>query len=73
MVVTFDEHGISYHPNHISTFRGAEQLMISKLVDVELMTLLTVTLVRKYMGFLDILFIWISEWHAFRYNFWEAY
>ena len=73
MIVTFDEHGISYHPNHIATFRGAEVVMNKELVDVELMTLITVTLVRKYLGFLDILLIWIAEWHAFRYNFYEAY
>ena len=35
--------------------------------------MITVNLLRKYFGFLDILLIWITEWHAFRYNFYEAY
>ena len=37
------------------------------------MTLNTVNMIRKYLGFVDILFVWITQWHAFRYNFLEAY
>ena len=47
--------------------------MKNQLIDVELMTLTTVNLIRKYIGFIDILFVWITQWHAFRYNFLEAY
>ena len=73
MIVTFDEHGVSYHPNHQAVHRGAEYLMTKQLVEVELLTLCTVTLIRKYIGFIDILLIWITQWHAFRYNFYDAY
>ena len=59
-VITFDEHGISSHPNHIAIFHGMEHLMTKQLVDVEMMALITVNLIRKYLGFLDILFIWIT-------------
>jgi len=34
LIVTFDEHGISYHPNHIAVFRGVEYLMKNKLIEV---------------------------------------
>lgn len=27
LIVTFDEHGVSYHPNHQAVFRGCENLM----------------------------------------------
>ena len=37
------------------------------------MTLITVNLLRKYLGFIDILFVWYTEWQAFRYNCCEAY
>ena len=60
ILITFDEHGISSHPNHISVFHGAEYLMKNQLIDVELMTLTTVNLFRKYIGFIDILFVWIT-------------
>lgn len=57
MIVTFDEEGVSNHPNHIACFHGLELLMKKKLLDVEVMTLSTVNIFRKYIGIADCNFI----------------
>ena len=55
-IVTFDDGGVSYHPNHISVYKGAmkyfEMAEVGKRVN--LMTLYTVHPIRKYLAFLDI-------------------
>mmetsp|Transcript_19063 Transcript_19063/g.53353 ORF Transcript_19063/g.53353 Transcript_19063/m.53353 type:complete len:272 (+) Transcript_19063:100-915(+) len=67
-VITFDERGVSGHPNHISTFYGVwayyawrsrvssvqNDAVISSLPPLTVFTLETTSLVRKYMGLLDI-------------------
>jgi N-acetylglucosaminylphosphatidylinositol deacetylase len=59
-LITFDAHGISSHPNHISLYHGARRwlslLMAGKSgwkCPVELYTLTTTNVVRKYLSFLD--------------------
>lgn len=62
VLVTFDAGGVSGHPNHISLYHGAKTF-IAELVagkpgwqpPVDLYTLKTVSLGRKYIGFLDVL------------------
>jgi N-acetylglucosaminylphosphatidylinositol deacetylase len=62
VLVTFDAGGVSGHPNHISLYHGAKTF-IAELVagkpgwkpPVDLYTLTTVSLGRKYIGFLDVL------------------
>lgn len=61
-LITFDRSGVSSHPNHISLYHGARSF-ISALVKgkpgwaspVDLYTLTTVGILRKYMSFLDAL------------------
>ncbi|KAI1477326.1 LmbE-like protein [Daldinia eschscholtzii] len=61
VIITFDSRGISSHPNHISLYHGA-RAFISSLTrgkpgwasPVDLYTLTTVGILRKYTGFLDI-------------------
>jgi len=61
VIITFDVSGISQHPNHISLFHGA-RAFIGALVEgkpgwaspVDLYTLTTVPLARKYMGIFDV-------------------
>ena len=60
MIVTFDDQGVSGHPNHIAIFHGISRVMEKKMLDVELMTLATVHLVRKYLAIIDVNFIWID-------------
>ncbi|KAL6249367.1 N-acetylglucosaminyl-phosphatidylinositol de-N-acetylase [Rhinocladiella similis] len=60
VLVTFDEHGISSHPNHIALFHGAT-LFIERIMHghsgyacpISLYTLPTVNIVRKYIFVLD--------------------
>ncbi|KAH8653338.1 putative deacetylase LmbE-like domain-containing protein [Xylariales sp. PMI_506] len=61
VLLTFDAHGVSSHPNHISLYHGARRF-ISALTagrpstaasPVDLYTLTTVNVVRKYSSFLD--------------------
>ena len=73
MIFTFDNAGVSGHANHIAIFHGISELMENKMIPVEVMTLTTVMIVRKFLGLIDACFIWTNEWHAFGYNFIEAY
>ena len=62
MIITFDDGGVSSHTNHIQIFHGVRLMMEKKMLDIELMTLTTVHLIRKYIGILDVNFIWIDQW-----------
>ena len=77
-IVTFDEHGVSAHPNHISTYHAckkvqeikANEVIESKETqneviydDIDLYTLETVPLYRKYDAYVDI-FMASSEKHV---------
>ncbi|KAL9125027.1 MAG: hypothetical protein Q9217_005708 [Psora testacea] len=60
VLITFDKYGVSLHPNHISLFYGAKawlaDLMAGKSgwrCPVELYTLTTTNILRKYLSFLD--------------------
>ncbi|QPG97308.1 hypothetical protein C2857_006124 [Epichloe festucae Fl1] len=62
VLITFDQDGVSSHPNHISLYHGA-RAFISTLTarkpgcesPVELYTLTSVPILRKYAAFLDVL------------------
>ncbi|KAL5598689.1 hypothetical protein BROUX41_003398 [Berkeleyomyces rouxiae] len=77
VLITFDQHGISSHPNHISLFHGA-QTFVSTLAHltagsdaeppVDLYTLTTVGMLRKYAGFHDAftsLALWLGRGAGF--------
>ncbi|PTU25538.1 hypothetical protein P175DRAFT_0427880 [Aspergillus ochraceoroseus IBT 24754] len=60
VLLTFDAHGISNHPNHRSLYHGAVQFLRLLMKDkpgvscpVALYTLTTTSLPRKYIGVLD--------------------
>ncbi|KAI1465074.1 LmbE-like protein [Daldinia caldariorum] len=60
-IVTFDSRGVSSHPNHISLYHGARAFVAALTrarpgwrAPVDLYTLTTVALPRKYAGFLDV-------------------
>jgi N-acetylglucosaminylphosphatidylinositol deacetylase len=62
VLVTFDESGVSGHPNHISLFYGARHFIASLIHNrpgwncpVDLYTLKSINIVRKYSSFLDAL------------------
>ncbi|KAK4242987.1 putative deacetylase LmbE-like domain-containing protein [Corynascus novoguineensis] len=67
VLITFDRHGVSGHPNHASLYYGARGFISALMRDrsgwacpVDLYTLTTVPLFRKYMGFFDIVATLIS-------------
>lgn len=59
ILITFDQNGISSHPNHISLYHGARAFIASftttssKSSPVDLYTLTTVNMLRKYIGIFD--------------------
>ncbi|EPE30846.1 LmbE-like protein [Glarea lozoyensis ATCC 20868] len=60
VLITFDRSGISSHPNHISLFHGARHFISSLIHNrpgwqcpVDLYTLTSVSVVRKYTSFVD--------------------
>ncbi|KAI6087202.1 LmbE-like protein [Hypoxylon rubiginosum] len=62
VLITFDQHGISSHPNHISLYHGARTYIRALTHNkpgwaspVDLYTLTSVNFVRKYTAFLDAL------------------
>lgn len=61
VIITFDAGGVSQHPNHISLYHGAKAFVAALIAGrtgwaapVDLYTLTTVPLARKYTGFLDV-------------------
>ncbi|KXS11732.1 LmbE-like protein [Gonapodya prolifera JEL478] len=64
-IVTFDEYGVSGHPNHIATYRGIKHLMTHRRAEapsrLTTFTLASVPLYRKYLGSLDLLFTWVGR------------
>jgi N-acetylglucosaminylphosphatidylinositol deacetylase len=62
VLITFDSNGVSSHPNHISLYHGARHFISSLLRNrpgwqspVDLYTLTTLNIVRKYTSFFDAL------------------
>mgnify|MGYP000901312582 CR=1 FL=1 len=53
-IVTFDDYGVSGHPNHISTHHGCMQYYQQAKGQVDMFTLDSVWMFRKYDAFLDI-------------------
>jgi N-acetylglucosaminylphosphatidylinositol deacetylase len=60
VIITFDQNGISYHPNHRSLYYGSRSFIKSLIrrhseseTPVQLYTLRSVNVVRKYMSILD--------------------
>lgn len=60
VIITFDAGGVSGHPNHISLYHGAKAFVTALVAGktgwaapVDLYTLTTIPLARKYTGFLD--------------------
>lgn len=60
VLLTFDQSGVSSHPNHISLFHGARHFIASLIHNhpgwqcpVDLYTLTSVNIARKYSSFLD--------------------
>jgi N-acetylglucosaminylphosphatidylinositol deacetylase len=53
-IVTFDNGGVSHHPNHIDVHLSCMELYKRKTLDFDMYTLTTVPMFRKYDAFIDI-------------------
>lgn len=60
VLITFDQTGVSSHPNHISLFHGARHFIASLIHNrpgwgcpVDLYTLTSISIFRKYISFAD--------------------
>lgn len=60
VILTFDQHGISNHPNHRSLYHGAVHFLRTLMTDKEgfncpvtMYTLTSTSMLRKYVGVLD--------------------
>jgi len=75
MIITFDESGISSHPNHIATFEGVENLIKTKRISSEIKaySLLTTNILRKYIGIFDVLFSVRDEYFYISPDFRDAW
>ncbi|RGB34500.1 putative deacetylase LmbE-like domain-containing protein [Rhizophagus diaphanus] len=55
IIITFDEKGVSSHPNHIAALNGARHFIQSTTSnDIILYKLITVPVLRKYISILDL-------------------
>ncbi|CRG93823.1 N-acetylglucosaminylphosphatidylinositol deacetylase, putative [Plasmodium gallinaceum] len=54
-ILTFDNYGISGHPNHISIFNSIR--LLSKIKDINIFILNSTNIIHKYMGFLSFPFL----------------
>ncbi|KAI7872542.1 N-acetylglucosaminylphosphatidylinositol deacetylase [Spinellus fusiger] len=61
-LVTFDSHGVSGHPNHCAVHQGAKHFHAHASVPVQLYTLHTISLLRKYIGLGDLLSVAVDQW-----------
>ncbi|KAG5971383.1 hypothetical protein E4U55_001233 [Claviceps digitariae] len=68
VLITFDGRGVSSHPNHISLYHGARAFVSSLMrgkagwaCPVDLYTLTSVGIARKYSGFMDV-FATMAAW-----------
>jgi N-acetylglucosaminylphosphatidylinositol deacetylase len=59
-IITFDAHGVSSHPNHMSLYNGAHAFLKALMhhhsgwdCPVKLYTLTTTSIVRKYLSIVD--------------------
>jgi N-acetylglucosaminylphosphatidylinositol deacetylase len=66
IIVTFDQNGVSSHPNHISTYEGCRQVLQDKLFSLEkVLCLQTVNILRKYSGYCDIMVLTPMDYNLF--------
>lgn len=64
VLITFDAHGISSHPNHISLYHGCRTFVAALSSPVDLYTLTTVNFFRKYASFLDAFATLLLAWRS---------
>lgn len=67
IVITFDEYGVSSHPNHIAVFKGVSQVADTCKIEnptITFLKLTTVHILRKFISLLDILISLLTSEHV---------
>lgn len=73
-IITFDEDGVSGHPNHISTYKGVLLASVSFQGSREFLKLDSTGFCRKYAGALDMFFsLWIGLYVVVNFNIIKSY
>lgn len=70
-IITFDEKGVSGHPNHISTYKGVQLSLISfskKKISMTGLKLQTTNVFRKFFGVLDLPLSLLSDNVVINFN-----
>ena len=67
-IITFDNKGVSYHPNHISCYLG-----IQNIKDIDIFILESLYFYRKYLSIFDIINIEENEIIFHNFNIFEVY
>ena len=73
IIITFDKYGVSKHTNHIAVHNGVCEVIQDHSFDLELYTLITVNIFRKYISFFDISLCDSFEYHLFNWNLFESW
>ena len=62
-IVTFDKQGVSGHPNHIAVHKGVAVAFEEAKFPFDVLCLVTVNTIRKYLGYADIYNIGSEHMH----------
>jgi len=71
ILISFDQYGVSAHPNHIACYHGIESVMIQKLFNFEFYALKTVGTFKKYMGYAACAFLYPMDYQLFLFSPWQ--
>lgn len=72
-IFTFDNYGVSGHPNHVSVERGMRELVRSKGCSTPVFSLKSVSIWRKYLPVVDglVTLLWSSSDTLLAVNVWD--
>lgn len=54
VIITFDDKGVSNHPNHIAVHYGVLKVFGEQRYPIDVLSLTTVGFINKYMAYIDI-------------------
>lgn len=73
IIVTFDELGMTEHPNHIAVNKGVCKVVSDRKFDLELYALETQPPLRRFTSYCDIIWCEKSMYHLFTWNLMESW
>jgi len=71
-IITFDQYGVSSHPNHIACSLGVSNMAKKEENNgIKIFKLTSVNFIRKYISILDLVFCMGDEWLYVNFKFWK--